>query len=940
MSGYIGQNLPYGTFSKQSFSIVRYNTNGNGDYQRTYGPLVQRVSNESSILVMCDRLLLEPVTDYTIVNNAVGGNLTQSIRFNDLLDFASLDSGAAGIKIQILYLGKELLTSSVPSIGNVQDVQLNNPQDGQLITYDATQQKWINANSNFVSEALAAAVEARIDNMENYVNGKISDLVAGAPATLDTLNELAEALGEDENFATTISTNIGVIQNNLDQEIAARFLAVSSEESARAAADAAIEVNLDNEIARAEAAEAALDLRVTDIEASNLPEILTRLDVAESNTDQNTFDISELNTSLASYLKIDGTTTMTGSLNLDNNSILIGQTDTSQAGEGIKITPTEFRLHYKNEIDPQRRREVYLDPEYIRLNLYDGDENVLSEISFSHSQGPTWTGTPTQPNHFTTKQYVDGQVGTKVSTSSLSPVALSGSYNDLNDKPNISVHIQNNIVLDDISNVSAGAPQEGSVLTFYPQAGVNGEWHAHLLSYDGLLNKPSLANVALSGSYNDLADKPNLSSSLDELSDVSINNPEPTNILAYTISNEGPHWTNKTAEALVSNVVSAVALSGSYNDLADKPNLDSYLKLDAETNTYTLLGLLKVGGGTNQGIILGEEFYNDNSYDTATKNAINSGGSILLYRSNSIRDTTVYGSTGFSSVRYDLNSPVPTESISEFGFSHDGGPFWSGTPTTDDNLTTKAYVDSVVSTKVESSSLSTVALSGSYNDLNDVPTLISVGAGAVLSNTDEYWNDHHLKLTYEADGIVTTAGLAKVALTGSYNDLNDKPVGSLITTEYQEFPGGSKVFDYIMTPEVSSKNNGDLVLSSYYPGAQGSKIKLSNSELSSQIDFYTKSTLYGEDLAMSIESGGRVSANLGAIVSQPDKTQAVLKLEFSSNLGPNETQHVIVVNDGSAVPPFAVNSAGVIESAQITFLLNKIAELEARIEALENPVGV
>ena len=43
---------------------------------------------------------------------------------------------------------------------------------------------------------------------ETYVDTEISNLVASAPATLDTLNELAAALGDDPNFATTIATNI------------------------------------------------------------------------------------------------------------------------------------------------------------------------------------------------------------------------------------------------------------------------------------------------------------------------------------------------------------------------------------------------------------------------------------------------------------------------------------------------------------------------------------------------------------------------------------------------------------------------------------------------------------------------------------------------------------------------------------------------------------
>jgi hypothetical protein len=45
---------------------------------------------------------------------------------------------------------------------------------------------------------------------QTYVNTAIADLVNSAPTTLDTLNELAAALGDDANFSTTIATTIGV----------------------------------------------------------------------------------------------------------------------------------------------------------------------------------------------------------------------------------------------------------------------------------------------------------------------------------------------------------------------------------------------------------------------------------------------------------------------------------------------------------------------------------------------------------------------------------------------------------------------------------------------------------------------------------------------------------------------------------------------------------
>ena len=44
---------------------------------------------------------------------------------------------------------------------------------------------------------------------KDYVDDAVADLVDSAPATLDTLNELAAALGDDPNFATTIASSLG-----------------------------------------------------------------------------------------------------------------------------------------------------------------------------------------------------------------------------------------------------------------------------------------------------------------------------------------------------------------------------------------------------------------------------------------------------------------------------------------------------------------------------------------------------------------------------------------------------------------------------------------------------------------------------------------------------------------------------------------------------------
>ena len=81
------------------------------------------------------------------------------------------------------------------------------------------------AKSNLVTAineiALVAASATGIDDgvtgasstwssnkISSEISGAVSDLVGGAGAALDTLKELADALGNDPSFATTIATQI------------------------------------------------------------------------------------------------------------------------------------------------------------------------------------------------------------------------------------------------------------------------------------------------------------------------------------------------------------------------------------------------------------------------------------------------------------------------------------------------------------------------------------------------------------------------------------------------------------------------------------------------------------------------------------------------------------------------------------------------------------
>ena len=64
--------------------------------------------------------------------------------------------------------------------------------------------------SNKVSDALTTA--------KAYADKKVSDLVGGAPEALDTLKELADALGNDANMAATVTKKISDLSTALTQE--------------------------------------------------------------------------------------------------------------------------------------------------------------------------------------------------------------------------------------------------------------------------------------------------------------------------------------------------------------------------------------------------------------------------------------------------------------------------------------------------------------------------------------------------------------------------------------------------------------------------------------------------------------------------------------------------------------------------------------------------
>lgn len=131
--------------------------------------------------------------------------------------------------------------------------------DAAIVAESNARQTAISNVEQSISD-LDAAMTQGFDDAQAYTDSKVAALIDNAPALLDTLNELAAAIGDDENFASNIMTSIAnetsarqaadtaeaqarsaadnTLQDNIDAEESARIAAVSAEQSAREAGDA------------------------------------------------------------------------------------------------------------------------------------------------------------------------------------------------------------------------------------------------------------------------------------------------------------------------------------------------------------------------------------------------------------------------------------------------------------------------------------------------------------------------------------------------------------------------------------------------------------------------------------------------------------------------------------------------------------------------------
>lgn len=104
----------------------------------------------------------------------------------------------------------------------------------------------IEEHANYITLVSQLANDAGYQT-EAEVEAAIEKIIGSAPEVLDTLEEIARALGDDPNFASTITKKLAAITEKVNQEI-----------EDRTAADTALQANIDKEAVERKEADAAL----------------------------------------------------------------------------------------------------------------------------------------------------------------------------------------------------------------------------------------------------------------------------------------------------------------------------------------------------------------------------------------------------------------------------------------------------------------------------------------------------------------------------------------------------------------------------------------------------------------------------------------------------------------------------------------------------------
>ncbi len=102
--------------------------------------------------------------------------------------------------VDLYYNGNKKLDTTNTGVNITGTLEFDSLSDGSITITDFVDEDNMSSNSD-VKIPTQQSVKAYVDN-------ELAGLVDSAPAALDTLNELAAALGDDANFATTVTNSI------------------------------------------------------------------------------------------------------------------------------------------------------------------------------------------------------------------------------------------------------------------------------------------------------------------------------------------------------------------------------------------------------------------------------------------------------------------------------------------------------------------------------------------------------------------------------------------------------------------------------------------------------------------------------------------------------------------------------------------------------------
>jgi hypothetical protein len=254
-------------------------TNRQADTLALQGKIDQeKVDRHSEDQVLHNEISKE-VTDRTNADNALQGKIDQEAQARTAADQVlqnNIDSEATTRAAQDLVLEHKI--EDVKEQGVEDKEQLLNAiaaeaaarekGDKDLDTKKVDKREGYSLTKNDFTDILKAKLDG-IEEKANYithlsqlindsgfqteeeVNAAIQKIIGSAPEVLDTLKEIADALGNDPNFAATITKKLAAITEQVNQEIEDRIAGdeansaeVAAEVQARKDADTALETKL------------------------------------------------------------------------------------------------------------------------------------------------------------------------------------------------------------------------------------------------------------------------------------------------------------------------------------------------------------------------------------------------------------------------------------------------------------------------------------------------------------------------------------------------------------------------------------------------------------------------------------------------------------------------------------------------------------------------